>query len=172
MSHLRKLLPALAAAGALTALLAPAATADPVTDVVDELTGNPAAHAAAASGSDVVILGARLDDNCAPPAVLDQRLDRAADFLRVHPANRVLVTGGHTSACPLSEAQVMEAGLRVRLVPNPIIRDDAAGSTVGNAAAAAALGVTNAVLVTSADHLPRATGDFEAAGVTVTGVAA
>jgi uncharacterized SAM-binding protein YcdF (DUF218 family) len=66
----------------------------------------------------------------------------------------------------------MEAGLRVRLVPNPIIRDDAAGSTVGNAAGAAALGVTNAVLVTSADHLPRATGDFEAAGVTVTGVAA
>lgn len=129
------------------------------------------AHTEAASGADIVILGAALNPDCAPPNVLDSRVDRAAQFARFHPTSRVIVTGGQTRGGCLTEAQTMEAMLRAHLAPNPIVRDDNAASTVGNAANVSAM-TNRAVLVTSQDHLPRASANFRDAGVTVTGVAA
>lgn len=138
----------------------------------------PAASAGilSSSGADnptasVAVLGARLNDNCTAPGVLEQRLDIAANYLHTHPLNPVYVTGGKTSACPLTEAQYMEAGLRLRLVPNVIIRDDKAGSTVENARNVSAMSPTrNVVVITTPDHIGRALGDFRAAGMNAVGV--
>lgn len=131
------------------------------------------AHSAALAGAPIIVLGARLNPDCVPPAVLNSRLDRAAAFLRLHPTNRVIVTGGKTQGgCP-TEAQAMEILLRARLVLNPIIRDDWSGSTIENAAnVAGMIPDKQAILITSQDHLPRATGNFASVGITTMGVAA
>lgn len=124
------------------------------------------AHVEAFTGAPIVILGARLNPDCTPPAVLQQRLDRAAAFSRIHPETPVYVTGGKTQqSCPLSEAAVMEAGLRVRLVPNPIHREDAAGNTLQNASNVARMIGDRAVVISNQDHLPRALRNFRDAGV-------
>lgn len=115
----------------------------------------------------IVVLGARLEANCMPPAVLNARLNRAASFSRVHPHNPIIVTGGVTrQGCP-SEALAMEVGLRARLLPNPITRDDRAGNTVENAANVARLRPHNKfmVLVTSGDHCARASKEFAKKGI-------
>ena len=132
-----------------------------------------AAHNAAFAGAPIVVRGARLNPDCVPPAVLNKRLDRAAAFVRLHPANRVVVTGGKTQGgCP-TESQSMEAMLRARLVFNPIIRDEWSGNTVQNAQAVAGLiPDKQVVLVTSQDHLPRAMGNFASVGIETKGVAA
>lgn len=136
------------------------------------------AHALAADPTvPVVVLGARLDpvtNLCAPPAVLERRLDTAADFLRVHPFNRVVVTGGTTQQwCP-TEADMMTLGLRLRGVVNPILAERGAQSTVGNAQNVAAMlpGDHRAVLITSGDHLGRASGNFSSVGIATEGVPA
>lgn len=114
----------------------------------------------------VTILGARLNDNCTPPAVLNARLDTAADYLRSHPLTRVITTGGRTNThCPFTEAQVMSAGLVTRGVITPSDNENTAVSTVGNARGVAAMGVTNTVLVTSASHMPRAQANFADQGI-------
>lgn len=131
------------------------------------------AHSTALTGAPIVVLGARLNPDCAPPAVLNSRLDRAAAFVRLHPANRVVVTGGETQGGCFTEAQSMEALLRARLVINPIIRDDFSGSTVQNANnVARMIPDRQAVLITSQDHFPRASATFAAAGFTTKGVPA
>ena len=43
------------------------------------------AHVEAFTGAPIVILGARLNPDCSTPGVLQQRLDRAAAFSRIHP---------------------------------------------------------------------------------------
>lgn len=169
----RHLLTLLAAgAGSIAASIAPAQAAPIHLPPLPPLSP---AHAAAANPSTpIVVLGARLNDNCTPPAVLNSRLDTAANFSRIHPFNPIIVTGGHTQkSCP-SEAQAMELGLRARLLPNPIIRDDRAMSTIENAANTARLkpGNKDMVIVTSGDHCGRATRDFAAQGVHATCVAA
>ncbi|MBF4553223.1 YdcF family protein [Corynebacterium suicordis] len=124
------------------------------------------AHVEAFTGAPIVILGARLNPDCSTPGVLQQRLDRAAAFSRIHPETPVYVTGGRTQpSCPITEAAAMELGLRARLVPNAIYREDAAGSTVQNAAFVSRMIGDRAVIVTSQDHLPRALRNFQDAGV-------
>lgn len=130
------------------------------------------AHVEAANPAvPVVVLGAQLDEFCLPPAVLHRRLDAAADFVRLHPANTIIVSGGVTrSHCP-SEAAVMEAGLRARLVPNPIQQEADSHSTVENARNVSRM-TSHAVLVTSDYHLPRAIRTFTEQHVDVVGVPA
>lgn len=120
------------------------------------------------AGIPVVVLGARLDEDCTPPQVLDDRLDAAAELAEAHLLNPVVVTGGATQPdCP-TEAQAMDAGLRARGVPNQVIEENKAGSTLEN--------VTNtadtinergglAVVVTSTPHNVRALQNFRDAGI-------
>ncbi len=116
----------------------------------------------------IVVLGARLDSAGTMPEVLNARLDKAAAIARVHPGTKVIVTGGPTQTLPYTEAQAMQVGLALRGVnPFDVITENAAMSTVGNAHNVADIltsrGATGAVLVSSASHIPRALGDFEAA---------
>lgn len=126
----------------------------------------------ASTNNPIVVLGARLDPSCLPPEVLQQRVTAAAEVARQHPLNPVIVTGGVTQKeCPFSEAQAMEAGLRLSIVPNRIIRDDAAGSTVENARNVARLtGSRHAVLVTNRGHMARAQQNFADVGLMTTPV--
>lgn len=152
---------------AASVLAAPAASASTLS-----------AHALASDASvPVVVLGARLDpvtNLCAPPAVLEKRLDTAAGFLRAHPLNRVVVSGGATQQwCP-AESDMMTLGLRLRGVVNPILAERGSYSTVENARNVANMlpGDNRAVLITSGDHLGRASGNFAAVGIETEGVAA
>ena len=148
------------------------------TDIVD-MSANQLPHAqahitTATQNVPIVVLGARLQPNCTPPKVLNERLDAAANFARLHPTNTIIVSGGATQAgCP-TEAQAMEVGLRARLIPNPIVRDDHAFSTVENARNVAALapGQHQMVLITSDYHLPRAQANFHDRGINTIGVGA
>ncbi|MDN6438102.1 YdcF family protein [Corynebacterium nuruki] len=116
----------------------------------------------------VVVLGARLNDDCSAPQVLDDRLDAAADLARAHLLNPVIVTGGETQPdCP-TEAQAMDAGLRARGVPNQVIEENKAGSTVENVANTADTINSRgglAVVVTSTPHNVRALQNFRDAGI-------
>ena len=116
----------------------------------------------------VVVLGARLNDDCTPPQVLDDRLDAAADLAKAHLLNPVIVTGGETAPdCP-TEAQAMDAGLRARGVPNQVIEENKAGSTVENVANTADTINSRgglAVVVTSTPHNVRALQNFRDAGI-------
>ena len=166
-----------AAAVGIAMTLTPAATASPISDIdvrdVDVYGNLATAHALASDGvTPVVILGARLDPWCTPPGVLNERMDRAASFLRVHPFNPVIVTGGQTIPGCVSEAAATEAGLRLRGVINPIYQENRSGSTVENARNVANIRPERRmVLVSSADHLPRAKSNFAAVGIDTAGAA-
>lgn len=124
------------------------------------------AHVEAFTGAPVVVLGARLNSDCTAPGVLNERLDRTAAFSRLHPNTTIYVTGGKTQeSCPATEAAAMEMGLRVRLVSNPIVREDSAGNTVENANNVSRMMGDRAVVVSNQDHLPRALKNFRDAGV-------
>lgn len=132
-----------------------------------------AAHVSAAAGAPIVVLGAQLNADCSAPGVLSSRVDRAAGFVRVHPLNPVVVTGGATRDGCVTEAQAMAAQLRGHGVVNPIVLENSAGSTVQNASNVAAMRPErHMVLVTSQDHLPRASQNFAAVGISTAGVPA
>lgn len=151
----------------------PAANAQSSTRNIPVVGDLATAHVWTADGSTpVVVLGAQLNRDCTAPAVLNERLDRAAQFLRLHPTNPVYVTGGSTqSGCP-TEAAAMEIGLRVRLVPNPIIQENRSGNTMQNAEYVSQMSdASRMVLVSSQDHLPRAKNNFATFGVDTVGAA-
>lgn len=125
------------------------------------LTGDP-------SSRYIVVLGARLNADGLLPEVLNSRLDGAAAIARLHPANKVIVSGGPTQKLPYTEAQAMFAGLVLRGVnPANVILEGNSYSTVDNARNTTeiltAAGADGAVLVSSASHIDRATRTFEAA---------
>ncbi|MGO1949874.1 MAG: YdcF family protein [Mycobacteriaceae bacterium] len=166
-------------AGTGSAAAAPAlpdlpATKDLLNDnrtIVDhELVRTPATHAVLArdASAPIVVLGARLQEDCAPPGILDDRLNGAATLANIHRANPIVVTGGVTQPdCP-SEGQAMETGLRARGVTNPVIVEDKAGSTVENAANTSEFIDGNggaAVIVTSDPHYIRALDNYRSEGV-------
>ncbi|OLT53380.1 hypothetical protein BJF89_17635 [Corynebacterium sp. CNJ-954] len=152
---------------------------NPIGDIASEISASPkdstltTAHASAFAGAPIVILGARLNPDCAPAGVLNSRLDRAAAFVRLHPANRVIVTGGATQGGCFTEAQTMDSLLRARLVVNPIIQEGASSSTVENARNVdRIIPDTPSVLISSQDHLPRAMKNFADVGIRTFPVAA
>ncbi|WP_306365087.1 YdcF family protein [Nocardia sp. CC227C] len=119
----------------------------------------------------LVVLGYGLlpDGTMRPPLI--ERLRAAYIGALLSPASPIVVTGGNPRA-GVSEADAMAAWLRERgLRPDRIHLEPRAGSTVENAAFTAAvltaLGSRDAVLITSADHLPRAVRLFLAAGVAI-----
>lgn len=116
----------------------------------------------------VVVLGARLNEDCSRPQVLEDRLDAAAELAGRHLLNDVIVTGGETQEdCP-TEAASMQQGLRDRGVPNRVIEEDRSGSTLANVENTKAM-ITDrgglAVVVTSAPHNIRALQNFRDAGI-------
>lgn len=116
----------------------------------------------------VVVLGARLDEDCSRPRVLDDRLDAAAELARTHLLNPVIVSGGSTRTdCP-SEAAAMERGLRDRGVVNQVLVEDRSDSTVANVENTKSMISDRgglAVVVTSSPHNVRALQNFRDAGV-------
>ncbi|WP_433612135.1 YdcF family protein [Prescottella agglutinans] len=125
------------------------------------LTGDPASRY-------IVVLGARLNADGLLPGVLNARLDAAAAIARLHPQNKVIVSGGPTQALPYTEAQAMLVGLTLRGVnPANIILENDSHSTVENARNTtqilAGAGADGAVLVSSASHIDRALANFQSA---------
>lgn len=130
----------------------------------------PLAHAILRHSADtpVVLLGARLDEDCSMPQILTDRLSAAADLLGDHPDNPVIVTGGTTREdCP-SEAEAMKTALQDLGVDNRIILEEKAGNTLQNveytAQTIAELGGT-AIVVTSDPHYLRALKNYRDAGL-------
>ncbi|MGV0423765.1 YdcF family protein [Corynebacterium sanguinis] len=160
---------AAALAAACVATLAPAnAQAAGLNDLATGLKASPlgvaAAHAVLSdSRVPIVVLGARLNPDCSAPAVLDDRLATARGVALLHPANPIVVTGGHTQPGCQAEAEYMRDFLVRTLVdPARIHVDTTAYSTVGNAQATADSAGSSGnvmpvgVLVTSPNHIPRA----------------
>lgn len=165
---MKKIAAALATIGATMLALAPAADAQSLPSGIELLTASVGSIVPHYTNKEVsstllrpdawiVSLGARLNKDCTMPGVLKERLDKTAEVALAYPLNPVLVTGGKTqSACP-SEAAAMKAGLVARgVVPWRITTDTTALSTVGNAQAANKMIHYGGVVVTSANHLPRA----------------
>ncbi|MBF6181462.1 YdcF family protein [Nocardia otitidiscaviarum] len=87
----------------------------------------------------------------------------------VSPTAPVIVTGGNPRS-GVTEAEAMAAWLVAHGIPAARIHvEPAARSTVENAAYTAEMmtrvGSSDALLITSADHMPRATAIFRAAGI-------
>ncbi len=116
----------------------------------------------------IVVLGARLDEDCARPQVLDDRLDAATELARTHLLNPVIVSGGATQTdCP-SEAAAMESGLRERGVTNQVLIEEESDSTVANVQNTKSMISDRgglAVVVTSSPHNVRALQNFRDAGI-------
>ncbi len=176
-----RLVAAALVAGALTVALASTAAADPVINVVGaiEQLGSiadpplpplPVPHG---PGTAIVVLGyGLLPDGTMRPELV-ARLQAALVQAMVSPASPIIVTGGNPQA-GTTEADAMAGWLIGHsIAPERIHIESRASDTVQNAENAAemmrSLGIGDAVVVTSADHMPRAVADFAGAGVPVVG---
>ena len=110
-----------------------------------------------------VSLGARVNPDCSNPGVLEERLNKTAQIAHQFPVNPILVSGGYTQPGCQSEATSMFNGLVARgIAPWRIVKDETAGSTVGNAQAAAKIAAPyGGVIITSPDHIHRALNTFD-----------
>ncbi|MEV5652596.1 YdcF family protein [Nocardia sp. NPDC052254] len=166
--------------GALTATFAPIAAADPVADAVgaieqlgsiaDPLPPLPVPHG---PGTAIVVLGYGLLPDGSMRPELVARLQAALVQAMVSPASPIIVTGGNPRA-GTTEADAMARWLIGHsIAPERIHIESRASDTVQNAENTAemmrGLGAGDAVVVTSADHMPRAVADFADAGVPVVG---
>lgn len=115
----------------------------------------------------LVLLGGRLGNDCTPPGVVKQRVADAAYHSKRSPKSTIYAAGGHTSACPMSEAQKMEQMLRDQGVEARISTENASTTTVENARNVAAMlpKGTRVRIVTSPDHMARAVKAFNNAGL-------
>ena len=166
--------------GIVTAAFAPTAAAEPVSDAVgaieqlgaigDPLPPLPIPHG---PGTAIVVLGyGLLPDGSMRPELVG-RLQAALVQAVVSPASPIIVTGGNPRA-GTTEADAMARWLIAHsIAPERIHIESRAGDTMENAANSAemmhSLGAGDAVVVTSADHMPRAVADFVDAGVPVVG---
>lgn len=166
--------------GALTAVALPTAAADPLTDaagVIEQLraVGDPLPPLPAPHGptTAIVVLGYGLMPDGSMRPELVARLQAALVQAMVSPASPIIVTGGNPQG-GTTEADAMARWLVAHgTAPDRIHIESRAGDTVENATNSAemmhALGAGDAVVVTSADHMPRAVADFVDAGVPVVG---
>jgi uncharacterized SAM-binding protein YcdF (DUF218 family) len=117
----------------------------------------------------IVILGyGLLPDGSVRPELVD-RLRAGLIAAVASPASPIIVTGGNPQN-GTTEADAMARWLIGRGVPaERVLLDRDARTTVENATGAArtmaGAGVRDAVLITSADHLPRAAADFAHDGI-------
>lgn len=159
---------------------APAALADPFVDTVAAVIGSlggvepgtplPLPHG---PGTAIVVLGYGLEPDGRMRPELVGRLEAGFVQAVVSPQSPVIVTGGNPRG-GITEADAMAGWLVARgIAPERVHIEPAATDTRANAAYSAelmrALGSGDAVLVTSADHMPRATAIFADAGVPVIG---
>lgn len=123
------------------------------------------------SSTAIVVLGyGLLPDGSMQPELVD-RLQAGYVSALLSPAAPVIVTGGNPQA-GVSEAAAMAGWLIARGIDaHRIHTETQANSTVQNASFSAKLmkdiGAQTAILVTSADHIARASTDFQAAGIPV-----
>ncbi|GAB10875.1 hypothetical protein GOARA_063_00740 [Gordonia araii NBRC 100433] len=116
-------------------------------------------------GRYIVVLGAKMGTFGQTPAILEQRLSKAARLGRTHPFNRIVVSGGDTWWLPVSEAQFMNIGLIKRGIPVwQMVNEGQSKSTVQNATNTVrmlkAMGADGAVIVTNGFHMKRAMKNF------------
>ncbi|TCJ93877.1 DUF218 domain-containing protein [Nocardia alba] len=176
---LRRCAAALVLPAALVAALAAAPpgaaapSADPLAGVVGSVAGLAGIVLPATYGPEtaIVVLGYGLLPDGTMRPELGNRLHAALIQALMSPASPVIVTGGNPRN-GVTEAQVMADWLNVRGVARQRLHAETeAGSTVQNAEFSArmmaALGVSEAVLITSADHMRRALDNFVAAGIPV-----
>ncbi|WP_067690338.1 YdcF family protein [Nocardia jejuensis] len=121
----------------------------------------------------IVILGYGLEPDGGMRPELVERLDAGYAAALMSTASPVIVTGGNPQA-GVTEARAMADWLITRgLPPDRVHLEAAARTTVENAEYSAEvmdeIGSHDAVLITSADHLPRALATFVAAGISVIG---
>ncbi len=119
----------------------------------------------------IVVLGAKMGTFGQTPAILDRRLNVAAQLGRTHPFNRIVVSGGDTWWLPVSEAQFMNIGLIKRGIPVwQMVNEAQSTSTVANATNTVrmlkAMGADGAVIVTNGFHMQRAMKNFRDAART------
>lgn len=80
----------------------------------------------------MIVLGAQVRGKKVTDA-LRRRLDRALNYYRTHPANRIIVSGGQGTGEEVSEAEAMAEYLKKRGVPEKdIFLEDASVSTYEN----------------------------------------
>ncbi|WP_054812831.1 YdcF family protein [Nocardia arizonensis] len=136
----------------------------------------PVQHAALGfrgPGTAIVVLGyGLLPDGSMRPELI-ARLHAGFAQALLAPASPVIVTGGNPQN-GVTEARAMANWLIGHGIPAERVHVEGdAVDTLGNAAESARvmreIGARDAVVVTSADHLDRAVGDFIDAGVTVIG---
>ncbi|MEU6564854.1 YdcF family protein [Nocardia nova] len=172
--------PAVAVAALVTTIAAPTARADAISDTVNGVlhqveaaTGTPLGRLPSAHGPQtaIVVLGYGLLPNGDMRPELVARLQAGLVQAVVSPASPIIVTGGNPQS-GITEADAMARWLTDHGVARERIHiESRAGNTIENAANSEALmrtlNVHDAVVVTSADHMPRAVADFAHAGVTV-----
>jgi uncharacterized SAM-binding protein YcdF (DUF218 family) len=176
---LRRCAAALVLPAALVGVVATAPTgaaapsSDPLVGAVDSVAGLAGIELPATYGPEtaIVVLGYGLLPDGTMRPELGNRLHAALIQAFMSPASPVIVTGGNPRN-GVTEAQVMADWLNIRGVARHRLHAETeAGSTVQNAEFSArmmaALGVTKAVLITSADHMRRALDNFLAAGIPV-----
>lgn len=121
----------------------------------------------------IIVLGyGLLPDGTMRPELVN-RLQAALVQSWVMPSSPIIVTGGAPKN-GITEAAAMQWWLQNHGVPaNRIHAEHRAASTVGNALnsvpLARSLGANSAIIVTSANHIRRATVDFNVAGLPVVG---
>lgn len=121
----------------------------------------------------IVILGYGLmPDGSMRPELID-RLQAGLREAAAAPSSPIITTGGNPQN-GITEGQAMAAWLiGQHVAPSRIHAETQANSTVQNALFSARIiqkiGAKDAVLVSSADHIRRATSDFEIAGVPIVG---
>lgn len=121
----------------------------------------------------IVVLGAGIHGDGTPTEILADRLATAADLYRAGKAPRILCSGDHGRVTH-DETGVMARWLEDHGVPPEAIFLDHAGFDSWNTVVRArrVFGVTRAIFVTQAFHLPRVLWTAEQEGIDAQGVAA
>ncbi len=140
-----------------------------VTYDVVVLLGGMVDHAGLGAHLDAQPLAAANDRPAFSEAV--ERLMVTYDLLRAGRARYAIVSGGSVQVAGPSEARVLTDQLVAwGIEPERVIAEERAMNTRQNATLVGSLmkerGLTTAVVVTSAFHMPRASGAFRAAGLT------
>lgn len=122
----------------------------------------------------IVVLGYGLLPNGTMRPELVNRLSAGLREAQASPSSPIVVTGGNPQS-GVAEGQAMKAWLTGHGIPaDRVHAETRANSTVQNALFSTtiikSIGATNAVLVSSPDHIRRATADFLVAGTPVVGV--
>lgn len=137
-------------------------------------SGCPEAGFIVVLGGGVNSQATRVDDYGAMSAATLARISAGLDLLKSYPETRIIVSGGGRAA--ISEASMMQSFLlQAGIAGNRIVAESNSANTRENAREVARLFeelsyTGQAMLVSSAVHLPRAAGDFVAQGVEVCAV--